>query len=103
MTPRWMRDLLVRFYPRSWAAAMEAESREWMVRCRTCGAERSVWELGGVRWKAKRKSRTWMYRRCPDCGRWRWHDVYRRKPTAPAGAEEAATGDTGGAPPSSTG
>src|SRR5215204_3301622 len=101
MTPRWMRDLLVRYYPRSWAAAMEAESREWMVRCRACGAERSVWDLGGIRWKGK--GRMWMFRRCLTCGRWRWHDVYRRKRTAPAGAEPAATAANGGAPPSSTG
>jgi hypothetical protein len=102
MTPRWMRNLLLRFYPRSWAAAMEAESREWMVRCRTCGAERSIWELGGVRWKARRKSKMWMFRLCSDCGRWRWHDVYRRKQTALGGAEEEAATANDGAPPSST-
>lgn len=80
-----MRDLLVRAMPRSWAAAMEAESREWMVRCRTCGTERSIWELGGVRWK--KTGKTWMLRRCPGCGRWRWHAVVRRAKTASAGGE----------------
>jgi hypothetical protein len=87
MTSRWMRDLLIRFYPRSWAAAMEAESRAWMVRCRTCGAERSVWDPGGVRWKAKQNGKMWMFRRCATCDRWRWHDVNRRAWTAPAGGE----------------
>ncbi len=23
-----------------------------MARCETCGDERSIWELGGIRWKA---------------------------------------------------
>jgi ribosomal protein S27E len=35
------------------AAEMEAESRTWMVRCRKCGNERSVWEMGGLRYKAR--------------------------------------------------
>ena len=64
--------------PRPMTAAMEAESRQWMVRCRTCGFERSIWELGGIRWKAKGTS--WTWRRCPHCGKRRWHTIYRRDP-----------------------
>ena len=60
--------------PHSWATAMQAESRSWMVRC-TCGYERSVWELGGIRWKAKGSPRRLM--RCPQCGENSWHTVYR--------------------------
>lgn len=86
MNPPWIRDLFLRFYPRSRVAALEAESREWMVRCRACGAERSIWELGGIR-RRKAVGRMWVFRRCPDCARWRWHDVSRREQTAPAGGE----------------
>jgi hypothetical protein len=31
---------------------MRAESLRWMIRCE-CGFERSMWEVGGVRWKAR--------------------------------------------------
>jgi len=48
-----------------WAAAMEAESREWRGKC-PCGHEFSVWDAGGVRFKAKGTPRTAM--RCPGCG-----------------------------------
>jgi hypothetical protein len=59
----------------STASGMEAESRSWMVKCPHCGYERSVWELGGVRYKASGTSR-WL-RRCPNCGKVGWHKVYR--------------------------
>ena len=67
--------------PRTWGASMEAESRTWMVRCRSCGFERSIWELGGVRWKASGTSWTWG--RCPNCNKRRWHKVYRRDDLEP--------------------
>lgn len=67
------------------AAAMEAESRTWMVRCPYCGFERSVWETGGVRYKAAGTAR--QLRRCPRCGRRSWHLVYR--PQGPPGSRAA--------------
>jgi hypothetical protein len=58
--------LLMAIVPRRWADEMEAESRSWMLRCKVCGLERSVWEMGGVRWKAAGcPSRR---RHCPRCG-----------------------------------
>ena len=57
--------------PRSWAALMEAESRAWMARCETCGTERSVWDLGGIRWKAAGNPRRRL--ECPSCDRATWH------------------------------
>jgi hypothetical protein len=62
--------LFTAILPRSWAAS-EAESRAWMLRCETCGTERSVWDLGGIRWKAWGDRLQWL--RCPSCGRGRWH------------------------------
>ena len=61
------------------AESMEAESRQWMVCCRSCGFERSIWELGGVRWKAKGTSWTWG--RCPTCRKLGLHKIYHREPT----------------------
>ena len=54
--------------------AMEAESRAWMVQCPKCGSERSVWDMGGIRYKAAGTSR-WL-KRCPSCGRLVWMKVY---------------------------
>lgn len=56
---------------------MEAESREWLVRCPACGHERSIWELGGVRYKAR--GTKWIFRRCPACHQVGWHLVYRER------------------------
>jgi hypothetical protein len=68
----------------STASGMEAESRSWMVQCPHCGYERSVWDLGGVRYKAAGTSR-WL-RRCPNCGKMGWHKVYRLATPVPAPA-----------------
>lgn len=64
--------------PPRWAESMEAHSRSWMVRC-PCGFARSVWELGGIRWKAAGEPR--WYRRCPRCGKRSWHKVTRERPS----------------------
>ncbi|HEY8600893.1 MAG TPA: phage terminase large subunit family protein [Thermomicrobiales bacterium] len=57
------------------SAAMEAESREWLVRCPACGHEQSIWDLGGVRYKARGTKKTFL--RCPNCRSFGWHTVYR--------------------------
>jgi len=55
-------------------ALIEEESSLWMVQCRHCGFEASVWDLGGVRYHARgRKIRR---RHCPECDKRRAHDVY---------------------------
>lgn len=68
-----VQNIMKRLLPSSWAASMERESRQWMLKC-PCGFERSVWELGGVRWKAKGKPR--RYATCPSCGERTWHTFY---------------------------
>lgn len=62
-------------FPR-WAKDIEAESRRWMMRGE-CGHEYSVWDAGGVRWKAGGNPR--RYRRCLQCGRASWHVVYKKE------------------------
>jgi hypothetical protein len=63
------------------AGGMESESREWMVICPKCGRERSIWELGGIRYKAWSRGKR-MGMRCDACGRWRMHKVERRREAA---------------------
>lgn len=45
--------LLRAIVPSQWFQQMEAESHEWITTCSQSGAERSIWEAGDVRWKAK--------------------------------------------------
>ena len=58
------------------AAKMQAESETWVYQCPYCGFERSVWDAGGVRYKASGTAR--VLRRCPQCGRLAWQRVVRR-------------------------
>jgi len=48
-------------------AAMEAHSRAWLVRCLNCSHARSIWALGGIRYKAAGNALTRM--NCPSCGK----------------------------------
>jgi hypothetical protein len=54
---------------------MEAESRQWLAEC-PCGSSRSIWELGGIRWKAAGQPRKLL--RCPKCGELHWHKIVWR-------------------------
>jgi hypothetical protein len=56
-------------------AAMERESREWMLECSGCGHRRSLWEMGGIRYKASGTPR--MRGSCARCGTSGWHPIVR--------------------------
>ncbi len=58
-------------------AAMERESREWIVTCPECGYEGDFWEMGGIRYKAASVGKR-MRARCPSCGKRSMHSVERR-------------------------
>jgi hypothetical protein len=70
----FIQKLFFAVLPKKWAENMEAESRRWMTRC-PCGVERSIWETGGIRWKAAGKER--LYLTCPKCRQSHWHKVYK--------------------------
>jgi hypothetical protein len=72
--------LLQAILPRHWAEEMEAESRSWTLRCKTCGLERSLWDTGGVRWKAAGRPVRLVY--CSQCGHATRHTVYRKQAEA---------------------
>jgi hypothetical protein len=71
-----LQRLITRLVPKRWAESMEADSRRWMLKCSNCGFERSVWEMGGIRWKATGNSRNYML--CTNCGDRNWHAMYRK-------------------------
>ena len=63
--------------PRAWAESMERESREWMARCPGCGHARSIWDLGGIRWKAAGNPKRFLT--CAGCGASSWHVIEKKK------------------------
>lgn len=65
--------------PKRWAESMKAESEMWKVRCLECGWTRSVWELGGLRWKAASVGKR-VRVDCPDCQQPRWVTVKKEAP-----------------------
>jgi DNA-directed RNA polymerase subunit RPC12/RpoP len=69
---RFMKAIL----PKSWADEMEAESRQWVLQCSNCKHEVSVWDLGGIRWKAAGNPR--RYVKCPNCGQSGWYGLSRK-------------------------
>lgn len=38
--------------PKSWGHAIQNESQHWLLRCPSCDAVLSVWDMGGIRFKA---------------------------------------------------
>ena len=47
-----IRTLLRLLTSRETFAEIEAESRDWFWICESCGTEFSVWDLGGIRYRA---------------------------------------------------
>lgn len=67
----FMQKLVIALLPRRWSEAIRAESQSWLLRCAACGASRSVWEAGGIRFKAAsagKRSMVW----CAQCRQLRW-------------------------------
>lgn len=72
-----LQELLATLLPDAWAASLESESRSWRMRC-PCGAETSIWDMGGVRWKGAGQPR--RVGKCAACGREFLGAVYRNDP-----------------------
>ena len=51
-------------------AAMERDSRLWKAECPNCRAQTSIWEIGGIRYKAVGEPLTRLL--CPKCGQKGW-------------------------------
>lgn len=78
-----MQRILVALLPAGAAAAIEAESRQWRIECPSCGAGRSVWDAGGIRYKASGTARQRM--RCGRCGQVGWNRLVKAGTGAPEG------------------
>jgi hypothetical protein len=72
-----MRSFIKMFVSAETFAAMEADSRQWMAKCPNCNFERSIWEMGGIRYKAAGNPR--VYRVCPNCNQRQWHTIYKKE------------------------
>jgi len=52
--------------PRRWGESMKRDSQAWKFRCTTCNFTMSVWDAGGIRWKAYSRGKR-ILMRCPHC------------------------------------
>ena len=82
----WIQRFFLAVLPRKLGESMERDSRAWKLRCESCGAAQSIWDIGGIRWRAIGNSLTW--RKCPTCGRRSVHRfVYEPQSRPRAGPE----------------
>lgn len=70
----WIQAALMKLLPSRWGESLRRESEGWKIVCNHCGASRSVWQAGGIRWKAKSKGKRVLVH-CDRCGRNRWARV----------------------------
>jgi hypothetical protein len=78
---------IVLLFMRKRAAEVERGSKEWILTCPHCGLERTLWDVGGVRWGHKRRGNTEGVRmRCPRCHQRGGHPLEHRSagPAVPA-------------------
>jgi uncharacterized protein with PIN domain len=78
----FIQKLLMSVFPRNMAAKMKAESEDWTLECPSCKHEVSIWEIGGIRYKATNKSQLWS--RCPGCRKYGWMRLYRKSSVSQA-------------------
>ena len=74
--PTLTQRIVMRLMPGS-AEEMERQSREWFVVCPKCGFERTIWDMGGIRYKARSSGKR-IGTRCPSCGKRSMHPVEHR-------------------------
>ena len=81
----WIQSLMLSILPRSWGESMEAESLSWFMQC-PCGHEESVWDRGGIRWKAYGEPRRLCV--CRACRQRTWHRTdFKHEATEPQTVE----------------
>jgi hypothetical protein len=66
-----LRDFILGFMPPKMRAEAESESRRWIAACPTCQSANSVWDVGGMRYKAAGKPI--KLAQCPNCRKIRLH------------------------------
>ncbi|MBP6001992.1 MAG: hypothetical protein KA746_01025 [Pyrinomonadaceae bacterium] len=73
----FIQKIFTSLLPASWSRSMESDSRRWFMKCLKCDFEESIWDMGGIRWKAKGNSRN--LRKCPNCLERSWHSTYKKE------------------------
>jgi len=68
-----LRSFIMWFMSPATKAAAEAESRKWIATCPSCGSQNSIWDLGGLRYKAAGNPVRGMV--CPSCRKMGMHTV----------------------------
>ncbi|MFZ4507172.1 MAG: hypothetical protein ACOYON_05680 [Fimbriimonas sp.] len=67
-----LQKFFLKILPKAIGEDMRRDSMRWIVKCQ-CGFGRSIWEMGGIRWKASGSPKTLL--KCPECGERSWHSV----------------------------
>ena len=66
---RIVQKIILKSVPKPVAISMEMETRQWHVVCPKCDHSRSVWELGGLRWKVSSYGQR-LLAKCNHCSKW---------------------------------
>jgi rRNA maturation endonuclease Nob1 len=84
----FLQKMVMAVLPRKLAGKVEAESRDWMLQCPACEREMSIWDIGGIRYKATNKVKLMSW--CSRCGKYKWQRLYRKsaEPKSPPGIRE---------------
>lgn len=77
----FVQTVVKNFLPKGLALDIETESRAWMLKCQNCGSEHSVWDAGGIRWKASGNPTRLVY--CPQCQENHLHSTYYKEEKGP--------------------
>lgn len=62
-----LQRFILALLPRRWGEEARAQSQAWHLCCTRCGTGRSVWDAGGIRWKARSAGKRTLVR-CARCG-----------------------------------
>ena len=57
-----------RILPESWFQKIEHDSRCWIYKCTNCGHERSVWDMGGIRYRGLPTRKLTVCTKCKKTG-----------------------------------
>lgn len=72
-----LRSFIMWFMPAGVKAFAEADSRKWIATCPHCGHQASIWDYGGIRYKAAGKPTTRL--KCLGCQKFGWQPIRYRE------------------------
>ena len=72
-----LRDIILKFMSLKVRAEAEESSRSWVAMCPRCQTENSIWDIGGVRYKAAGAKSSLA--RCTGCGKQSFMQFSRKR------------------------